>query len=73
MVVILILGKLGQYTEAKMKKYLDNKDKCRCVELFKNFIMCNKIVLQTRIVVVTFVIKNGNVCNIIYVSISNKF
>jgi len=56
MAVILILGILWQYTEAKMKKYLDN-NKCRCVELFKNFIMYDKIVVQTRIVVVTFVKK----------------
>jgi len=39
---ILILGKLGRYTEATMKKYVDNKDKCRCVELFKHFIMYDK-------------------------------
>jgi len=35
----LFMGKLSQYTEATMKKYVNNNDKCRRVELFKNFIM----------------------------------
>jgi len=39
---LLILGRLGQYTKASTKKYLDNKDKCRRVELFKNFITFDK-------------------------------
>lgn len=35
----LFMGKMNRYTEATMKKYLNNNDNCRRVELFKNFIM----------------------------------
>ena len=38
---ILYMGKVKRYTEATMKLYLNNTDKCRRVELFKHFIMYN--------------------------------